>query len=148
MSKYDISTFTWYTVEPKPPEMAVNVSDSGGFFFNAELRKRMPEHFVVGASPDKRVLCVAEAPDTTYTLPKSGRAKIPALLQDIKAAGVILPARYVIHVDEGCFIGELKLSNSEKACDAQQKPVSKKPRRISKSEEEHILEGLSDGKLC
>lgn len=147
MSKHNISTFTWYTLGPKPPEMAINVSDTGGFLFNAELRKRMPEHFRIGASPDKRVLCIAEAADATFTLPRDGRARIPALLQDIKAAGVILPTRYVVHADERCFFGELKLRDSAKSSDARRKSVPKKPRNISKSEEEHILEGLSDGKL-
>ena len=147
MSKYDISTFTWYELGRKTSEMAISVSDSGGFFFNAELRKRMPEHFGIGASPDKRVLCVAEAADATFTLPKDGRTKISDLLQDIKSAGVILPARYVVHVEEGLLFGELKQYVHSKASVIQRKPVSKKPRHISKSEEEHILEGLNNGKL-
>lgn len=147
MAKYDISTFTWYDPEPKGREMAISVSESSGLTFNAELRKRLPEHFRLCASPDKRVLCIVESVEGTITLTKSGSRKIPKLLQDMEDAGVILPARYVFYAEDGKLFGELKLSMPPKPGACKRKSVPRKPRSISKSQEEHIMEGLNNGKL-
>ena len=139
MAKYDISTFTWYDPEPKGQEMAVSVSESSGFTFNGELRKQLPEHFRLCASQDKRVLCIVGSADGKITLTKSGSRKIPKLMRDIKAAGVILPARYVFYAEDGMLFGELKVPESGAS---KRKPVPNKPRKISKSQEEHILDGF------
>lgn len=145
MTKYDISTFTWYDPEPRAWKMAVSVSESGGFMFNDQLRKKLPECFRLCASPDKQVLCIVELAEGTITLPKSGRKNLPRLLRDIKAAGVILPARYVFRAEDGMLFGELE---QPKSWVTNRKPVPKKSRRISASQEEHILEGLKHGKVC
>ena len=148
MAKYDISTFTWYDQEPQGREMAINVSESSGLTFNAELRKRLPEHFRLCASPDKRVLCIVESAEGTITLTKSGSRKIPRLLKDMEDTGVILPARYVFYAEDGMLFGELKLPTPSKTDACKCRSVPKKPRNISRSQERHILEDLDDEKLC
>lgn len=147
MTKYDISTFTWYDQEPKRQEMVVSVSESCGLTFNAELRKQLPERFRICVSPDKRVLCIVESEDGTITLTKSGSRRIPKLERDMKEAGVIFPAKYVFYTEDGMLFGELKLPEPPKpGTSRHRKPA--RSRRISKSQEEHILEGLYHGKLC
>ena len=145
MAKYDISTFTWYDQEPKRQEMRIGVSDSCGLRFNAELQKRLPERFRLCVSPDKRVLCIVESEEGTITLTKNGSRKLPKLQRDIEDAGVILPARYVFYAEDGMLFGELE---QPKSWVTNRKPVPKKSRRISASQEEHILESLKHGKLC
>lgn len=147
MAKYDIGTFTWYDLEPKGKEMAINVSESSGFTFNPELQKRLPEQFRLCASPDKRVLCIVESEECTITLTKNGSRKIPKLQQDMEEAGVILPARYVFYAEDGMLFGELRVPKPPKP-GASKRKAAQKSRRISTSQENHIVEGLNHGKLC
>ena len=144
MTKYDINTFTWYDLEPKRREMAIGVSESGGLTFNDELRKNLPEHFRLCASPDKRVLCIVESAEGTITLPKSGSRRVPELERDIVDAGVALPARYVFHAEDGMLVGELKPKKASKPGNSK-KPVPKEPRKIGKVKMEHIEEDLRRG---
>ncbi len=146
MAKYNISTFTWYDQEPKRREMAVSVSESSGLTFNAELQKQLPERFRLCASPDKRVLCIVESAEGNITLTKSGSRKLPKLQRDMEEAGVILPARYVFYAEDGMLFGELKLPEPAKSGTAKGKAATKS-RKISASQEKHIVEGLSHGKL-
>ena len=147
MAKYDISTFTWYDQEPKRQEMRIGVSESCGLRFNAELQKRLPERFRLCVSPDKRVLCIVESEEGTITLTKNGSRKLPKLQRDIEDAGVILPARYVFYAEDGMLFGELRVPKPPKPGTSKRKKATKS-RRISKSQEKYILEGLNHGKLC
>ena len=147
MTKYDISTYTWYDPGPKRREMAISVSESSGLTFNPELQKRLPERFRLCVSPDKRVMCIVESAEGTITLTKSGSRKLPKLQRDIEDAGVILPARYVFYAEDGMLFGELRVPKPPKPGTSKRK-AAQKSRRISNSQENHILEGLNHGKLC
>ena len=111
MKKYDISTFTWYDQEPKRQEMRIGVSESCGLRFNAALQQRLPEHFRLCVSPDKRVMCIVES------------------------------------AEDGMLFGELRVPKPPKPGTSKRKKATKS-RRISKSQEKYILEGLNHGKLC
>lgn len=140
MGKIDLQEFVWFDLGPKPPEMAINVSESGGFMFNQPAREALPSHIKIGIKPDGRTVCIVEDPSSVYTLPKSGAVHRPELVRHIVSTGVILPVRYAIHREGDCWIAELQAPTSKKRT-----PV-RHPRRISKSEENSILEELKNGK--
>lgn len=140
MSITNFEEFVWFDLSPKPPEMVINVSETGGFTFNRPAREALPSHIKIGIMPDGRTVCVVEDPSSEYTLPKSGTVSRPELVEHIISAGIVLPARYTMRREDNCWVAELQAPKMKK------RPPAKNPRKISKSAEESILKELRDGK--
>ena len=132
--------FVWFDLGPKPPEMMINVSETGGFTFNRPAREALPSHIKIGILPDGKRVCVVENPASGYTLPKSGTVTRPELVEHIVSAGIVLPARYSMRKEDNCWVAELQAPPTKKRSPARH------PQRISKSAEKSILEELKDGK--
>lgn len=140
MGKIKLEEFIWFDLEPKPPEMMINVSESGGFTFNRPAREALPPHIKIGMLPDGKTVCVVEDPASGYILPKSGRVARPELVKHIVSAGIVLPARYIMRREDSCWAAELQAPTAKK------RTPSQHPRRTSKSAENSILEELKDDK--
>ena len=140
MSTINFKEFIWFDLSPKPPEMMISVSETGGFTFNSPAREALPSHIKIGILPDGKRVCVVEDPTSGYTLPKSGTVKRPELVGHIVSAGIVLPARYSMRREDNCWVAELQAPTTKKRLPA------KNPRKISKSAEESILKELKDGK--
>ncbi len=140
MDRINLEEFVWFDLSPKPPEMVINVSETGGFTFNRPAREALPPNIKIGILPDGKTVCVMEDPASGYTLPKSGAVTRPELIKHIVSAGIILPARYIMRREGGVWIAELQTPTMKR------RPPAKNPRKISKSAEESILKELRDGK--
>ena len=140
MSITNFEEFVWFDLSPKPPEMVINVSETGGFTFNRPAREALPSHIKIGILPDARTVCIVEDPASRYALPKSGTVTRPELVEHINSAGIVLPARYIMRREDNCWVAELQAPTTKKH------PPAKNPRKISKSAEESILNELKDGK--
>ena len=140
MNTIDLGGFVWFDLSPKPPEMMINVSETGGFTFNRPAREALPPHIKIGILPDAGTVCIVEDPSSGYTLPKGGTVTRPELVEHIVAAGVVLPARYIMRREDNCWVAELRAPTPKK------RPPAKNLRKISKSAEESILKELKDGK--
>ena len=138
MGKISFEEFVWFDLGPKPPEMVINVSETGGFTFNRPARAALPDHVRIGILPDGKTICVVEDPSSGYALPKGGTVSRPELVRHIASAGIVLPARYSMRREDDCWIAELQAPVAKK------RPPVRTPRRISKSAEESILEELKD----
>lgn len=138
--KINLEEFIWFDLGPKPPEMMINVSETGGFTFNRPAREVLPSHIKIGMLPDGKTVCVVEDTTSGYTLPKSGTVTRPELVKHIVSAGIVLPAHYVMHREDNCWVAELRALRTKKY------PPSRRPQRISKSAEASILEELKGDK--
>ena len=138
MGKINLEEFVWFDLGPKPPEMMINVSETGGFTFNRPAREALPSHIKIGILPDGKRVCVVEDPASGYTLPKSGTVTRPELVEHIVSAGVVLPARYSMRQEGNAWVAELQAPTAKK------RPPAKNPRKISKSAETSILKELKD----
>ena len=136
----DFKEFVWFDLGPKPPEMMINISETGGFTFNRPAREALPPHIKIGILPDGKTICVVEDPTSGYTLPKSGTVTRPELVKHIISAGIVLPARYIMRREDNCWVAELQAPTMKK------RPPARHPRRISKSAEDSILKELKDDK--
>lgn len=140
MDRINFQEFIWFDLSPKPPEMMINVSETGGFTFNRPAREALPPHIKIGIKPDGRTVCIVEDPASGYTLPKSGTVTRPELVKHITSAGVVLPARYVMRRESDCWIAEFQAPTLKK------RPPAQHPKRISKSAEGSIVEEVKDDK--
>lgn len=138
MAKTNLEDFIWFDLNPKPPEKAINVSETGGFVFNRLAKEALPPHIKIGIKPDGRTVCIMEDPSSEYSLPKSGTVVRPELVKHITSAGVVLPARYIMRREGDYWLAELQIPVPKK-----RQPI-RHPRRISKSAEKSIMEEMKN----
>ena len=101
--------FEWFLPSPKKAELAITIPNDRCINFNPRLKSQLPEQITIGVSPDGKILRVKESAGEGYHIPKSGSIKASVLIDNIKARGIRLPARYLVEKANGCWIATVVL---------------------------------------
>ncbi len=123
-----LESLTWHAPAPKSP-FAVTIPNQNEIRFNRKLTPELPPCVELGTDENGTHLGI-RASEGGYRVPKSGNIKAQDVIAELRAAGVKLPARYVMARVEGGWLGTL-VKTPEAAFDLKKTPRSPKKKDLS-----------------
>ncbi len=130
MPEINFEEFRWFVPEPKNA-MAITIPSLASINFNSALLEKLLSHITIGVFRDGHQLAICEK-ENGYKLNKGGRIKDEKLIKCITAAGIRLPAKYVVTMEENGWLALLETQGTP--------PVSTK--KITKTPKNKPLSGL------
>jgi len=86
VTSIDFLEFEWFLPTPAKPELAITIPNDQCFNLNQNLYGQMPNRITVGVSLNGKTICLREAAETGFKIPKSGTIKGMPLISSIKNA--------------------------------------------------------------
>ncbi|MNW51344.1 hypothetical protein D3C74_288280 [compost metagenome] len=103
---YSENEFDWFLPTPPKPVFLITISDEKSINLNGKLCESIPSKIRIGINIDGTKLGLLEE-TKGFRVPRNGRVKAGELIDQIKARGVRLPARYLAENINGIWIATL-----------------------------------------